>query len=261
MSPSAAKSNRGGGKEGTLPDGGRARGRQGAHAILAGVERPLPSRVMDLGVREYGEVWRMQLDLVAARQRDEIVDTLLLVEHPHVLTLGRGTRRENLLLADPGMPVFEIERGGDVTYHGPGQLVGYPIFLLRQDERDLHLYLRNLEEALIRTLGDFAVTADRRAGWTGAWTTEPRPRKLASIGVAVKRWVTMHGFALNVSTDLSRFAVINPCGLDATVMTSIASCTGRAVTLSDVTPHVVRHFAEVFGRRFDPVAHPRTATV
>ncbi|HSS40037.1 MAG TPA: lipoyl(octanoyl) transferase LipB, partial [Polyangia bacterium] len=163
-----------------------------------------PAQVLDLGTREYGEVWALQRELVAKRQRDEIPDTLVLVEHPDVITAGRSAHRENLLATD-GIPLFEIERGGDVTYHGPGQLVGYPIFLLRQDERDLHRYLRNLEEALIRAVARFGLSGDRKAGWTGVWTVGGA-RKLASIGVAVKRWVTMHGFALNVSTDLSRFA-------------------------------------------------------
>ena len=117
-------------------------------------------------------------------------------------------------------PLFEIERGGDVTYHGPGQLVGYPIFLLRDDERDLHVYLRNLEESLIRALARFDIAGTRKAGWTGVWNAAAE-RKLASIGVAVKRWVTLHGFALNVATDLARFAAINPCGLDAAVMGSM----------------------------------------
>ncbi len=124
---------------------------------------------MDLGRREYGEVWQLQRDLVAARQRDEIPDTLVLVEHPDVITLGRGTHKENILRPE-GMPVFEIERGGDVTYHGPGQLVGYPIFLLRTDERDLHRYLRDMEEGLIQAVGELGVAAGRNPGWTGAWT-------------------------------------------------------------------------------------------
>ena len=189
---------------------------------------PLPCRLLDLGRREYGEVWELQLKLVAARQREEIPDTLVLVEHPDVITLGRGTHKENILRPE-GMPMFEIERGGDVTYHGPGQLVGYPIFLLRKEdgERDLHRYLRGMEEALIRAVGELGVPAGRKPSWTGVWTAAEPQRKLASIGVAVKKWVTLHGFALNVSTDLSRFAAINPCGLEATVMTSVSACLGR----------------------------------
>ena len=208
-----------------------------------------PARLLDLGTREYGEVWAQQRELVAARQRDEIADTLLLVEHPHVITAGRSAHRENLLQTED-IPLFEIERGGDVTYHGPGQLVGYPIFLLRPDERDLHRYLRNLEEALIQAIGRFGLAGDRKAGWTGVWTTGGA-RKLASIGVAVKRWVTMHGFALNVSTDLSRFAAINPCGLDASVMASVSSELGRDVGISAVKAAVRDTFSEVFGRTFE----------
>jgi lipoyl(octanoyl) transferase len=207
-----------------------------------------PARVLDLGTREYGEAWALQRDLVAARQRDEVPDTLVLVEHPHVITAGRSAHRENLL-AVGDVPLFEIERGGDVTYHGPGQLVGYPIFLLRPEERDLHRYLRNLEEALIRAVARFGLAGERKAGWTGLWTAGGA-RKLASIGVAVKRWVTMHGFALNVSTDLTRFAAINPCGLDASVMGSVSGELGRPVGVEEVKAVVRETFADVFARAF-----------
>jgi lipoate-protein ligase B len=204
------------------------------------------ARLLDLGRRDYGEVWAMQRELVAARQRDEIPDTLILVEHPDVLTLGRGTHRENLV-APGDMPIFEIERGGDVTYHGPGQLVGYPIFLLRQTERDLHLYLRNIEESLIQAVAAYGIEGDRKPGWTGVWSGE---RKLASIGVAVKRWVTLHGFALNVATNLSRFATINPCGLEANVMGSMSSVLGRPIALDDVKATVQSTVGAVFQRQF-----------
>jgi lipoate-protein ligase B len=147
------------------------------------------------------------------------------------------------------MPVFEIERGGDVTYHGPGQLVGYPIFLLRQPERDLHVYLRNLEEALIRALARFELPTTRKEGWTGVWNATAE-RKLASIGVAVKRWVTLHGFALNVSTDLTRFSAINPCGLEASVMGSMQSVLGGPVPFSAVKAAVRDTMGEVFARQF-----------
>ena len=212
----------------------------------------LPARVVDLGTREYREVWDLQRQLVAARQRDEIPDTLLLVEHPNVITLGRGSHKENLI-APGDMPIFEIERGGDVTYHGPGQLVGYPIFLLREFERDLHVYLRNLEEALIQTVEELGLPAGRRESWTGVWN-RAADRKLASIGVAVKRWVTLHGFALNVATDLAHFAAINPCGLEATVMASVASLLGRPVTLAEVKPIVARRMGAVFARELAPAA-------
>jgi lipoyl(octanoyl) transferase len=204
------------------------------------------ARLVDLGTRPFEEVWKLQLELVGARQRDEIPDTLLLVEHPHVITAGRSAKRENLLdLADT--PLFEIERGGDVTYHGPGQLVGYPIFRLADGERDLHLYLRNLEEAIIRALERFDLAGERKPDWTGVWTAGGA-RKLASIGVAVKRWVTLHGFALNVSTDLGRFAAINPCGLDAAVMASMAGELGRPIEMAAVKDAIRATVADVFNR-------------
>jgi lipoate-protein ligase B len=190
----------------------------------------------------------MQRELVIARQKDEIPDTLILVEHPHVITKGRSAHTENLLSVGD-TPLYEIERGGDVTYHGPGQLVGYPIFQLREGERDLHVYLRNLEEVLIRALARFGLSSGRKPSWTGVWTADAA-RKLASIGVAVKRWVTLHGFALNVSTDLGRFAAINPCGLDAAVMGSMASELGRPIEMAPVKDAVRDCVADVFGRKF-----------
>jgi lipoate-protein ligase B len=210
----------------------------------------LPARLLDLGTREYGEVWALQREMVAARQRDEVPDTLILVEHPHVITLGRGTHRENVL--NPrDIPVFEIERGGDVTYHGPGQLVGYPIFLLRQPERDLHVYLRNIEESLIQAIARFEIAGARKESWTGVWNPTCT-RKLASIGVAVKRWVTLHGFALNVSTELAMFTAINPCGLEASVMGSMETELGRPVPLAAVKAAVRDAVGDVFGRTFEP---------
>jgi lipoyl(octanoyl) transferase len=205
-------------------------------------------RVIDLGLRGYEEVWRLQLATVEARQRDEVPDTLLLVEHPHVITLGRAARKENLL-APEDIPVFAVERGGDVTYHGPGQLVGYPILRLAEHERDLKRYLRGLEEAIIRTAAELGVPAGRQEGATGVWSLASPPQKLASLGVAVKRgWVTYHGLALNVATDLTRFAAINPCGFEASVMTSICALLGRPIALGEVKPILVAHLAGVFAR-------------
>ena len=189
----------------------------------------------------------MQQEMLTARQRDQVPDTLLLVEHPHVLTLGRGARPENLLVpAD--MQVFQVERGGDVTYHGPGQLVGYPILYLRQDERDVHGYLRRLEEAIIGTLAEFAIEGERRQGFTGVWVG---PSKLASIGIAVRRWVTLHGFALNVSTDVERFSAINPCGLPASVMGSMVRVLGWPVTVAEVRAPLLHHLGLALHRRWD----------
>jgi len=192
-------------------------------------------------------VWALQKQLVAQRQAGEIDDVLLTVEHPHVVTLGRRqSAASNVLARD--MPVVEIERGGDVTYHGPGQVVGYPILLLDGDERDLHAYLRNLEEAMIRACAELGLRAGRREGLTGVWIDGAR--KIASIGIAVRKWVTYHGFALNVSTDLTRFTAINPCGLDAAVMTSLSKELGREIAVGDVTPRVVAHLGELTGRDF-----------
>ena len=187
--------------------------------------------VQDLGRRAYGEVLELQRALCRQRIAGEIdEDILLLVEHDPVVTLGRGTRAESLPLPRPelerrGVEVFEVERGGDVTFHGPGQLVGYPVMDLRQHREDLHWYLRRLEAGLIAGLGRLGVAAGPNPGLTGVWTGG---RKIASIGIHVKQWVTFHGFALNVSTDLSYFDLIVPCGIRDVTMTSVAPELGRA---------------------------------
>jgi lipoate-protein ligase B len=182
--------------------------------------------VQDLGRRPYLEVLELQRDLCRRRATGELAeDRLLLVEHEPVITLGRGTRAGSLPLPARelerrGVLVVEVERGGDVTYHGPGQLVGYPILDLREHRQDLHWYLRHLEDALIVALGRLGIEAMRTPGLTGVWTAG---RKIASIGIHVKQWVTFHGFALNVTTDLSRFDLIVPCGIQNVVMTSVAA--------------------------------------
>jgi len=204
------------------------------------------AQLRDLGRRDYQEVWQLQRELVEERRAGRIADTLLLCEHDEVLTVGRRSGARGNILSS-GIPVVEVERGGDVTYHGPGQLVGYPILLLDEDERDLHAYLRHLEEAHLRLCADLGLAGRREPGWTGVWVGE---RKLVSLGVAVRRWVTYHGFALNVATDLSRFFAINPCGLDAAVMTSLSALLGRPVTLDEVKPRLVSHLGEVLGRTF-----------
>ena len=181
-----------------------------------------PWQVLELGTAPYREVWARQLALVEQRQTGQAPDTLIVVEHPHVFTLGRRRESKQNVLAPGDVEVVEIERGGDVTYHGPGQIVCYPIVLLEDGERDLHAFLRNLEEAVIRTCARSGVTADREPGKTGVWTTtEVGRKKLCSMGIACRRWVTFHGLALNVTTDLSYFARINPCGFEASVMTSL----------------------------------------
>ncbi len=202
--------------------------------------------VLDLGQRGYREVHGQQLELLAARQRNEIEDTLVLVEHPHVYTLGRRKDAMQNVLAPGDVEVVEVERGGDVTYHGPGQLVAYPIFLLRERERDLHIFLRNLEEAMIQTVAEFGITdAGREPNKTGVWR---HGRKLASIGIACRKWVTFHGLALNVSTDLAYFHRIQPCGFQASVMTTMAAETGQPIALSDVKSALVRQVGSVLNR-------------
>jgi len=182
-----------------------------------------PWHVLDLGTASYRDVWARQLALVEARQIGQAPDTLIVVEHPHVFTLGRRRESAQNVLAPGEVEVIEIERGGDVTYHGPGQLVAYPILLLENGERDLHRFLRNMEEAVIATCGRAGFTADRGPGKTGVWMTDANGsrKKLCSMGIACRKWVTFHGLALNVTSDLSYFARINPCGFEASVMTSL----------------------------------------
>lgn len=203
--------------------------------------------VVDCGRMAYGDAWALQRACLAARQADRIGDVVLLVEHPPVITIGRAGRTANILLPRDllrarGFEVFEVERGGDVTYHGPGQLVGYPICNLRALDEDVVRYVRLLEAALIGALQEFGITAARVRGYPGVWTDDA---KIAAIGVAVKRKVTMHGFALNVDPDLDHFTVINPCGLGRPV-TSMARVLGRAVPLAEVRPVVARAFGNVF---------------
>lgn len=214
-----------------------------------------PGRALDVvrlpGLTDYAAALEWQRELARARADGELEhDLLILLEHPHVITLGRGTREESLLgsparLAELGFEVHEIERGGDVTYHGPGQLVGYPILDLRRHRKDLHWYLRQLEAALIRALEPYGVVGERVEGYTGVWVED---RKIASIGVHVGRWVTWHGFALNVTTDLARFDAIVPCGIPAVRMTSLAEETARSdVRVDTVGPDVAAAVATTFG--------------
>lgn len=186
--------------------------------------------VRDLGLREYGEVWELQKRLVDQRLAGEIPDTLLLVEHPHVVTRGRAYRGRTLP-GDPGVPVFDVDRGGDVTYHGPGQLVGYPIVHLKEAGISLEEHLRGMERALIEGVASFGIAATRVEGFTGIWAGA---KKLASIGVGVRRWVTFHGFALNVNTDLSYFQRLYPCGLQPSTLTSMQKLLGRPVDMAAV---------------------------
>jgi lipoate-protein ligase B len=208
-----------------------------------------PLDVIDLGHRDYLEVLDLQRALRLRRiAGEEPTDLLLLVEHPPVYTLGRSTKDTSLpmsleLLQRSGAQVIEIERGGDVTWHGPGQLVGYPILDLSQHRQDLHWYLRQVEQSLIETLAPFGIRAGTEAGRTGVWSAG---RKIASIGIHVKQWITMHGFALNVDPDLSWFDRIVPCGLDGVVMTSMAREMGQPVDRAAVVEATIGAFAARF---------------
>jgi len=212
------------------------------------VERCL--EVRRLGLMPYGEALALQRALVEDRRADRIPDTLLLVEHPHVLTLGvrgDGGRSHILATADAlalrGVEIHESGRGGDITYHGPGQLVGYPIIDLKPSRCDVHRYVRDLEDVLIRTASDYGIAAERVEGLTGVWVGCD---KLAAIGVRIARWITSHGFALNVSTDLDYFNLIVPCGIPDRGVTSLARLLGRQVDPVEVGNRISEHFAKVF---------------
>ncbi|HEX2717717.1 MAG TPA: lipoyl(octanoyl) transferase LipB [Gemmatimonadaceae bacterium] len=223
--------------------------------------------VLSLGRTSYLDALELQRAAARARISGALPqDLLILLEHPPVVTLGRTAKAQHLVaapsfLATRGVEVHEVERGGDVTFHGPGQLVGYPIVDLKRHKRDLHWYLRQVEEALLRTIGGFGIGGERSAGYTGVWTRGPltgdphAPRKIASIGVHARDWVTWHGFALNVVTDLSWFDLIIPCGIAGVDMTSMARELGTAVGMSAVEGAA----ADAFGQVFELV--PRTVAL
>ena len=204
--------------------------------------------VEQLGLVSYADGLRLQRELVAQRKAGTVPDTLLLLEHPHVYTLGRNAKKENLLISAAqlvarGAQVFEIDRGGDVTYHGPGQLVGYPIMDLAQHRRDIAWYMRCLEEVFIAVAGEYGIEAGRLAGAPGVWAGND---KLVALGVHISRWVTSHGFAFNVNTDLRCFDGIVPCGLRDKGVTSLQKLLGRRVEMEEVAEKVVQHFGRVF---------------
>lgn len=204
-----------------------------------------------LGIVPYGEAHERQKELTEKRKADEIPDTLLLLQHPHVITLGRAADRTNILADEAtrtrlGVELHETGRGGDVTYHGPGQLVGYPIIKLLPGRQDIRRYVRDIQEVLIRTARDYGVEAEPRGGeFVGVWVGDD---KLAAIGIRISRWVTMHGFALNVTTDLSYFQLIVPCGIRGHGVTSLQQLTGKQFALPEVAERVTHHFGEVFNR-------------
>jgi lipoyl(octanoyl) transferase len=211
---------------------------------------------VDLGLISYTDAYALQQRTVAARKAGLIDDVLLLCEHPHVITLGRNGKRENLLVSDHVLRQKNIEfhatnRGGDITYHGPGQIVGYPILDLSRIKQDVHWYVRTLEEVMIRASADFGIAAYRVPGKTGIWVqVSPTEEKLAAIGVHISRWVTSHGFAYNVSTDLRNFELIIPCGISDRKATSLEKQLDRAVSLAEVKPPLIHHFAELY--EFEP---------
>jgi lipoyl(octanoyl) transferase len=209
--------------------------------------------MVDLELMGYAEAWALQKRAVAARKAGAIDDVLLLCEHPHVITQGRNGKRENLLasehvLRQKGVEFHTTDRGGDVTYHGPGQIVGYPILNLGAIRRDVVWYVRMLEEAMIRATAELGVAAKRVEGKTGIWIENGKAEeKLGAIGVHISRWVTSHGFAYNVSTDLRYFDLIVPCGIADRKATSLEKLLGRSVKREEIAPRIAEHFGEVFG--------------
>jgi lipoyl(octanoyl) transferase len=213
--------------------------------------------VQRLGVVPYADALELQRRLVENRKAGRIPDTLLFLQHPHVITVGVRKGGAAHIVASPsrlselGIEVFETGRGGDVTYHGPGQLVGYPILDLRPDRQDVHKYVRDLEEVMIRVCADFGVEAGRISGLTGAWV---RGEKIGAIGVRISRWVTSHGFAFNINTNLEYFQLIVPCGIGDRRVISLAALTGETPALADVEDRFLQHFGNVFERRVSPTA-------
>jgi lipoate-protein ligase B len=201
-----------------------------------------------LGLRDYHDVWDLQRKLVDLRAKKSIPDTLILVQHPHVFTVGKGVPGE-LPTEINSVPVIRVERGGEWTYHGPGQLVGYPILDLDSRQRDVHAFLRNIEETIIFTLANFGISANR-GDQTGVWVGK---KKIASIGAAIRNWVSFHGFALNVNTDLAYFALIEPCGMPASRMTSMKALLNQETDFNSVKEETRRNFEKVFDLELAPV--------
>ena len=204
--------------------------------------------VYQLGLIEYRKAYHLQKQLLRKRSEGQIPDVLLLLEHPPTITIGKSGRLENVLasptqLDQKGIPVLFVDRGGDVTYHGPGQLVGYPIIDLRDREKDLHRYVHDIEASIIRTLGDFSISATIDENHAGVWV---KNEEVAAIGIAVKKWVSMHGFALNVNTDLEPFSLINPCGFSNRRATSMSEILSQGVSIPNVIESLLAHYSQVF---------------
>ncbi len=212
--------------------------------------------IVDLGLMEYGEAWDLQRRLWLKRVEAKLPDLLLLVEHPHVITLGRQGNRTHLLasmeeLQEKGVALFHVERGGDITYHGPGQIVAYPIFNLKEYGYRVARYVGELEEVILRVLRDFGIEGRRDPLNRGVWVKQ---EKIASVGVAIKRWVSLHGLALNCGTDLTYFDLIHPCGLEGITMTSIERIAGATISRERISQSMIIRFKEVFPRQWRKVA-------
>ena len=203
---------------------------------------------LNLGVVPYQDAWELQKSIMSLRKAEKTDDVLILLEHPHTYTLGKVAKQENLLfsekeLQERNISTFEIDRGGDITYHGPGQIVGYPIINLKNWYADSHKYLRTLEEVLIKVLDEFGIKAGRNPKYTGVWVDD---RKIAAIGIKISSWITMHGFAFNVNTDLSLFNGIIPCGIKEKDVTSLQELTGQPQDIQVIKQKILRHFMETF---------------
>lgn len=204
--------------------------------------------VINLGLKEYQETYKIQKKFVKERYEGKIPDTLILVKHHPVFTIGRNGSRKNILISleklrKEGIKIHEIDRGGDITYHGPGQIVGYPIIDLREYGKDIHLYLRTVEEVLIRLLRDFSIESQRIKGMTGVWVDN---KKIASIGIGVSKWVTYHGFSLNIDPNMKHFAMINPCGLGKPITSMKEQLNSKCPERRNIEEKLARAFAEVF---------------
>ncbi len=205
-------------------------------------------KVIDIGLTPFNEAYGLQLELLKSRQFNEISDTLLLTEHPHVFTIGRLGLKSNLLINSRKLkalriPVYEIDRGGDITYHGPGQLVVYPIFSLKKRNLKIIDYLRNLEESTIKFFYCYGIKAEKKKGFTGVWFND---EKIASIGIGIKKWVTYHGIGININTDIDYFKLINPCGIKGLRMSSLSRLLGREIEIGVVKDSFIGSFGEVF---------------
>lgn len=209
--------------------------------------------ILNFGIEPYRKIWDFQHQLHSLRLRNKIDDVLILLEHNHVFTLGKVAKREHLLIPEEKIKkekidLFEIDRGGDITYHGPGQIVGYPIIKLDDLYQDLHRYLRELEEVIILTLKDYDIKGTRIKGLTGVWVNE---EKVAAIGIKVSRWITMHGFAFNINTDLNYFNMIIPCGIQNKGVTSLKKLLGYELDLNEVKNNLIKNFVNLF--RYDEI--------